>query len=224
MRNMKLSLCLALMITTLMMMLTLSAGSSQDGKIHFQDSSELEEVTQDERPGNGHAYGHRGRGRGHQRKDSLIKFEEGLPELYPIKGPAQPPLVLPSHPGRGVGLQKHQNNAPVTNNNLPQPNPYEGNPFLSKFQQSSSTNKYNPNISQGVTNQLPTSDKPVTTTISNNPRENVGNNLLEEETNREGKSSDTTTDINFNDRGLFDTAPHCQPGQILVNNRCRTAV
>lgn len=224
---MKLSLCLLITIA----MLAFTAASRPGEKIHFQDSSELEV---DERPGQGRGHGqgnrnHRGRGRGHQK--NLSEFEEALPGVYPIRGPPQQPVVLPNHPGRGLGLQKKEQTVPKQNNiiifpavqtpnNLPngpqqaqlinqpvqQPlnNPYADNPFLANAQRPSSvipTNKYNTQGSLGVTNQLPTSDKPVTTTASyENPRRTdllYGSNLLEEErqAERQGKSEDTNEPV-----------------------------
>ncbi|KAI8125168.1 hypothetical protein FF38_01665 [Lucilia cuprina] len=240
---MKLILCMVLVITTLM--ITLTTGRGHIRGRNFQDSFELRELDIDERPlsGRGHRHrNHRGRGMSHHHNhDRLAPFEEGLPALYPIKGPVQPPLILHSHLNRRLVLQQHQNNAPVTQNlpqqlpplqqpqsngnkgfewqqnqnnapvtntfphqlpplqqpqsntaglewqqnqplQQPQTNTYEVNPFLFKIQTPSEvpTNTISPSVS----NQLPISDKPITTTTTQNPRLTdllYGSNLFEED-------------------------------------------
>lgn len=189
------------------------------GKIHFQDSSEIDA---DERYSTNRNRNHRGRSRNHNKHLQVTEFEQGIPEVYPIRGPPQRPFITtPQIPNYLPPVQDKPSIQEPSNN------PYAGNIFLSKLQTStvqSVINNNDPPVIHGVTNQLPTSDKPVTTTI--NPRRTdllYGSNLFEESTNREGKFSEPT-EVSFDERGLFDTAPHCQAGQILVNNKCRMAV
>lgn len=213
------SICL-LVIT--MMTKASHTAAHRNGKIHFQDSSEIDA---DERYSTNRNRNHRGRSRIHNKHINVTEFEQGIPEVYPIRGPPQQPFITTTTqtPNYLTPASERQSIQEPANN------PYAGNIFLSKLQTSTvrtAINKNDPPVIHGVPNQLPTSDKPVTTTTTMNPRRTdllYGSNLFEESTNREGKVNEPT-EVNFDERGLFDTAPHCQAGQILVNNRCRMAV